>query len=288
MAGAAALAVAAWSVLVEPRRLRVHRRTLRLPHWPVELDGLVLVLVSDLHTGAAHATLERIERIARVVERLAPDVVALLGDYVDDTAMLAEPVDEDAVAVRLAAMRGRLGTLAVLGNHDWRSAGERMPVALDAAGIRVLEDEAVRIARAPAELWVAGVGDLSRRSPDVGRALAAVPDDAAVLLLSHDPDIFPFVPERVALTVSGHTHGGQVDVPVVRRHVIPSRYGDRYAAGHIVEAGRHLFVTRGLGTSAFPVRLGATPEVVALTLCAAAPAVRRRARRAAHARASRR
>lgn len=263
-------------MLVEPRRLRVHRETLRLPHWPAALDGLRLVLVSDLHTGAAHATLARVERVARVVQRLAPDLVALLGDYVDDTATLARPVDAGAVAARLAAMRGRLGTLAVLGNHDWRSAGQRMPVALDGAGIRVLEDAAVRVCREPAELWVAGMADVTFRSPDVGRALAAVPDDAAVLLLSHDPDLFPFVPDRVALTVSGHTHGGQVDLPLVRRHVIPSRYGDRYAAGHIVEGGRHLFVSRGLGTSCFPVRLRATPEVVALTLRPAGPAVARR------------
>ena len=282
------MGVAAWATLVEPRRLRVRRETLRLPHWPAALDGLRLVLVSDLHTGAAHATLERIERVARVVDRLEPDLVALLGDYVDDTATLARPVDEGAVATRLAAMRGRLGTLAVLGNHDWRSAGHRMPVALDAAGVRVLEDDAVRLAREPAELWVAGLGDPSERAPDVGRALAAVPENATVLLLSHDPDLFPFVPERVALTVSGHTHGGQVDLPLVRRFVIPSRFGDRYADGHVIEGGRHLFVTSGIGTSSLPIRLGATPEVVALTLRAAARPLRRRGRRASHAPASRR
>lgn len=278
-AATAAIGALAWAVLVEPRRLRVRRETLWLGRWPPAWDGLRLALVSDLHTGAAHATLERIDRVAAVVAAIEPDLVALLGDYVDAEALLAAPVDASAVARRLAVMRGRLGTFAVLGNHDWSSAGHEMPVALHGAGVRVLEDEAVRVASTPAELWVAGLGDASERSPDVGRALAAVPEDAAVLLLSHDPDPFPFVPERVALTVSGHTHGGQVDLPLLRRRMIPSRFGDRYAAGHVVEAGRHLFVSRGIGTSAFPVRFGATPEVVVLTLRTAGGPVRRRAPR---------
>jgi predicted MPP superfamily phosphohydrolase len=91
-----------------------------------------------------------------------------------------------------------------------------------------------------------------------------------VILLSHDPDVFPLVPERVAITLSGHTHGGQVAIPLLRRLVIPSRYGERYARGHIVEDGRHLYVTSGLGTSGLPVRLLAPPEIVVLELASAA------------------
>jgi len=125
------------------------------------------------------------------------------------------------------------------------------------------------VARRPAPLWVAGVADATERRPDVNAALAAVPADAAVLLLSHDPDVFPRVPARVALTVSGHTHGGQVDLPGVPRRVIPSRFGDRYARGHVVEGGRHLFVTSGVGTSRLPIRLARPPEIVVLKLRAA-------------------
>jgi predicted MPP superfamily phosphohydrolase len=141
-----------------------------------------------------------------------------------------------------------------------------MAQALRDAGVRVLENEAVRLARIPAELWVAGLADATARRPDVDRALAAVPDDAATILLSHDPDMFPRVPERVALTLSGHTHGGQVDVPVVKRTWIPSRFGERYAGGHVVEGGRHLVISRGVGNSRLPVRLGVPPEVVLLSL----------------------
>ena len=90
-----------------------------------------------------------------------------------------------------------------------------------------------------------------------------------MLLLSHNPDLFPDVPERVALTLSGHTHGAQVDLPVVRDRMTPSRFGARYAGGIFEEGGRVLFVSRGVGTSSLPVRFLAPPEVAMLELTAA-------------------
>ena len=104
------------------------------------------------------------------------------------------------------------------------------------------------------------------RGAHVGRALSRVPEGEAVLLLSHDPDVFPSVPARVAVTLAGHTHGGQVGIPYLRRPFVPSRYGERYVHGHVVEDGRHLYVSSGLGTSGIPVRLLRPPEVVILTL----------------------
>jgi predicted MPP superfamily phosphohydrolase len=104
------------------------------------------------------------------------------------------------------------------------------------------------------------------RDARVGAALASVPEDEPVIVLSHDPDVFPYVPARAALTLSGHTHGGQVDLPLLRRWAIPSRFGTRYKAGHVVEHGRHLFVGRGIGTSGWPIRLFAPPEIPILRL----------------------
>ena len=153
----------------------------------------------------------------------------------------------------------------MLGNHDWRTDDDVLG-ALRAAGITVLENEARLLRDARTPLWVAGLADATERVPDVAAALADVPEETALIVLSHDPDLFPSVPARAALTVSGHTHGGQVDIPIARRGVIPSRFGDRYAAGHVEEGGRHLFVTRGVGTSGWPIRFRAPPEVVVLTL----------------------
>jgi uncharacterized protein len=135
--------------------------------------------------------------------------------------------------------------------------------ALLDAGVAVLENDAAPLRPG---LWVAGVADARHRFPDIRGAVSKAPADAAVLLALHDPDLFPQVPGRVALTVSGHLHGGQVNVPLIRRAVIPSRYGDRYLAGHIVEGGRHLYVSSGLGTSGLPLRLLRRPEVPVLRL----------------------
>ena len=252
----------AWAAWIEPRRLVVRRRTLRLPHWPARLDGLRVALVSDLHAGAPQVDEAFVARVARAVRRRRPDLVLLLGDYVDPHGTLAQPVAPESVAARLAP----LGGIAVLGNHDWATDGERVAGALRDAGITVLEDDAVAVRVRGARLWLAGLADLHTRSPDVEAALSAVPEGEPVLVLSHHPDLFPRVPARAALTVSGHTHGGQVNVPGLRARMIPSRYGDRYARGHVVEGGRHLYVTSGVGTSTHPVRFARPPEVVVLTL----------------------
>jgi predicted MPP superfamily phosphohydrolase len=115
---------------------------------------------------------------------------------------------------------------------------------------------------------VAGLADLRHRIPDLGRALDEVPRGSAepVLLMAHDPDAHPSVPSSVALTVAGHIHAGQVAIPVVRRPAIPSRHGERYARRHVLDAGRRLYVSSGLGTSGMPIRLLAPPEVVVLEL----------------------
>jgi uncharacterized protein len=262
LAGAAAAAVAWRALWHEPRHGRVRERALALPRWPAELDGLRVALISDLHAGAPHVDERRIERLVAAVGPHAPDLIVLLGDFIDPNVRGGSPVAPEAVAERLGGLRAPLGVLAVLGNHDWRNGGERVAAALRAAGIRVLENEVADLGR----LHVAGVADARTRDADVAGTLRAVPDGAPVLLLSHDPDLFPHVPDRVALTVSGHTHGGQVAIPFVRRPVIPSRFGERYARGHIVEDGRHLYVTAGVGTSGWPVRLLAPPEVVILAL----------------------
>jgi predicted MPP superfamily phosphohydrolase len=271
-AGAAAAGVAAagiaWRALwQEPRSERLRELELGLPAWPAALDGLRVALVSDLHAGAPHVREERIERVVAAVRDQRPDLVLLLGDYIDYDVAFGSGVVPEAVAERLGALRAPLGVAAVLGNHDWRHDGPRVRDALRDAGIPVLENDAMP---AGAELWVAGVEDSRHRRPDVERALRDVPDGAPVILMAHDPDLFPRVPARVALTVSGHLHGGQVGVPLVRRPFLPSRFGERYARGHKVEGGRHLFVTSGLGTTGWPVRLLAPPEIVILRLTPAA------------------
>jgi hypothetical protein len=139
---------------------------------------------------------------------------------------------------------------------------------LRAAGVGVLENEPAHVAD---DLWLAGLADLRHRSPDVDAALAAVPGDAACIVLSHDPDLFPEIPQRVALTLAGHTHGAQFNVPLLRRVMTPSRFGARYAGGWSSDGRKRMYVSRGVGTTGLPVRFRAPPELVVLDLFAAPP-----------------
>ena len=116
------------------------------------------------------------------------------------------------------------------------------------------------------QFWLVGISDYLEGAHDVPLALSGIPDEAPVLAFTHNPDIFPEVPSRVALTVAGHTHGGQVYLPILGRPVIPSEFGERFAIGHIVEQERHFFVTPGIGTSILPVRFRVPPEVSILIL----------------------
>jgi predicted MPP superfamily phosphohydrolase len=262
-AAAAALAYrAAWR---EPRSLVRREVPLGLPAWPGELDGLRVALVADLHAGAAHMTRSRLAAIVDAVLELDADLHLLLGDYLDSTRLGDGRARVRDVATELARLPR---SAAVLGNHDWRAAGPAMGWALRDAGVPVLQNNAVEVRPG---LWVAGLACSRYGFPDVRAALRGVPDGAAVLLAVHDPDYFPNVPSRVALTVSGHLHGGQVNVPLVRRTALPTRFGERYIAGHVVERGRHLYVSAGLGTAGLPLRLRRPPEVPVLRLTAAAP-----------------
>ena len=263
--GTALAAAAGAYALVEPARLKVRREEITSERWPEALDGLRIGVVSDLHAGAPHVD-ER--KLARVVDRLndeKPDLIALLGDYSDPTVRGGgEPVAPERVAERLAGLNNQLGIFAVLGNHDWVHYGSRVPRALRHAGIEVLENDAVAIEHNGAVLWVAGLAESSQRRPDATAALAMVPSGQALIALTHDPDLFPQVRDRATLTLAGHTHGGQVSVPLLRRRVAPTRGG--YVQGLVNEGGGHLYVSRGVGTAHLPIRLNAPPEVALLTL----------------------
>lgn len=242
--------------------IELRTQTLDLPRWPAELSGLRVAVIADLHAGSPQIDEQRIERIVAGVNHQSPDLVALLGDYIDTNVALSEWIAPERIAAQLGRLESRLGTYAVLGNHDWSHVGARMGTALRDAGITLLENRAVEVDG----FWIAGLGDLWQRTADLDGTLAQVPDAAPVLLFSHNPDVFPRVPAHVALTLSGHTHGGQVDIPVLRDKMTPSRYGAHYTGGHIEEGGRHLYVSDGIGTSRWPLRFRAKPEVPVLEL----------------------
>jgi uncharacterized protein len=221
---------------------------------------LRIAWLTDLHHGQYVRTASvRAWVDAALAE--APDLVLLGGDLVDQRP--GADADESLVA-ELARLGAPLGVLAVWGNHD-RSRFRRMDAfaaALREAGIRVLVNEGVAVRD---DLHVAGLDDFRVGRPDLRATLAARPDAGATLLLSHNPDVLPGVPLDVGLTLSGHTHGGQVVLPGVGALYTSSQYGDRFLSGWVDGPARG-YVSRGLGVSSLPVRINCPAELTVLDL----------------------
>jgi predicted MPP superfamily phosphohydrolase len=255
-----------WSVLIEPNRLVVRQETIEINTWPKELNGLRVALISDIHAGGPFIDEKKLQQIVATTNALNPDLIVLLGDYMSQNSWHAQEVAPEVIAANLKQLRAPLGVFGVLGNHDWWYNGEKVRRAFDAASIRILEDEVVEVKRRQGSLWLVGLADMWTRPQHIDETIAKVPSGSPIIALSHNPDIFPKLSKAVSLLLAGHTHGGQVNLPLVGTPVTPSDYGQRYAAGHIFENDHHLFVTSGIGTSIMPVRFRVPPEIVILTL----------------------
>jgi predicted MPP superfamily phosphohydrolase len=265
------LLLAIWGFLIEPGLLLVRHVTIETAKWPAALPPLRIVALADIHAGAPHVDEAKLDRIVAEVNAQNPDVVLLLGDYVIQHVLFGTPMPPDTIASHLAGLRAKHGVFAVLGNHDWYDGGKRVWRALENVGIRVLENSAVPLPGSEDRIWLAGIADDSTRHPHPAGTFRPIPEGAAVVALTHDPAIFPDIPARAALTVAGHTHGGQVSIPFWGALFIPGRSPLRYAYGHIAENANDLYVTSGIGTTALPVRFNAPPEIVVITLRAPPP-----------------
>ena len=271
VAGALALV---WGFAIEPASLRFPEVPIAVPPWPAGAPLRVAIL-ADLHVGSPWNGTDRLARLVRRTDEAHPDLVLMLGDYVSRGVPGGHFVAPEEIEAVVRDLRAPLGVYAVLGNHDLAWNGRRIARALERAGIVVLSDRAVRVDPADGRhppFWLAGVSDWTLGEHDLAGTLAQVTDDAPVIVLTHNPDMFPEVPARVALTLAAHTHGGQVRLPLLGPPVVPSDYGRRYASGIVVEGGRTLFVATGVGTSIIPVRFLVPPEVPILTIAAPASA----------------
>ncbi|MEZ5844016.1 MAG: metallophosphoesterase [Hyphomicrobiaceae bacterium] len=287
----AGLSLCGYAFAVEPYRLLTTHYAITPPLWPRTLR-LRIAMIADLH---ACEPWMRLDQIAAIVDRtndLKPDLVVLLGDFESRNRFVQRPVPRAEWARLLAGLKAPLGVHAVLGNHDWWDDWDAMArgggpvvnrVALERAGIPVYENDAVRLVKDGEPFWLAGLGDQwafwdrspehRRRFPhlwyegvdDMQALLGRIGSDGPAILLAHEPDVFAEVPDRFALQLSGHTHGGQVQFFGYAPKV-PSRFGQRYVYGNIVENDRHLVVSGGLGCSVAPIRFGRPPEVVVVEL----------------------
>lgn len=248
----------------EASQIRILRSEVGVPRLPRAFAGLTVAVLADMHHGPFVGR-PFLDEAVRLANGLKPDVVALPGDFAN------KGKDSDAelppCAAAMAKLSAPLGVFAVPGNHDMYRAGQVYRDAIRATPITDLTNRSVRLTVGGESLWLAGVDDLWWGKPDQRTALRDVPEGAAVVLLSHNPDYAEDAPDaRVSLMLSGHTHGGQVCLPAVGSPWIPSKYGDKYRHGLVRGPASLVFISRGLGESNVPVRLNAPPEINLLTL----------------------
>jgi predicted MPP superfamily phosphohydrolase len=248
----------------------VKKYQIAIPNWPAELNGLKLAIITDLHFGSWKIIPAKVAEVVALTNREEPDLILLLGDFVSSKKDNNNGNTYN-FAQYLAPLSAKLGVYAVLGNHDWWYDGELIHRQLERVQIKVLENSNVQLHYRGRTLWLAGIPDFWTRHPDPVSLLSNIPEQDSIIALTHNPDIFPKVPSRVNLTLAGHTHGGQVAIPFFGPLILPSKYGQRYAKGHIVENGKHLFVSTGIGTSILPIRFLVPPEISILTLTGCAP-----------------
>jgi predicted MPP superfamily phosphohydrolase len=260
------VAAVGWGFLIEPNRLVVRNQTIEIASWPPQLRGLRIALISDVHAGGPFIDQKKLDQIVTTTNAQNPDLILLLGDYMSQNTVHGREVTPEIIAASLKQLKAPLGVYGVLGNHDWWYGGVKVRRAFEANGIRLLDDEAAEVKWRDGSFWLIGLADLWTRPQHVDETVAKVPAGATVIALTHNPDVFPKLPTSVSLLLAGHTHGGQVKLPLVGALITPSNYGQRYVAGHVFENGHHLFVTTGIGTSIMPVRFRVPPEIVILTV----------------------
>jgi hypothetical protein len=272
-------------------RLRVTRYDIQPPQWPADFK-LTIAAVADVHACDPWMSLPHIEEIVERTNALGADIIVLLGDYVAGHHHVTRYIPADEWAPVLAGLKAPLGVHAILGNHDWWSdhavqrngRGETVAQrALEAAGIPVYENDARRLTHNGRPFWLAGLGDQLAYVParrfrpvhrigvdDLSATLAKVTDDAPVIMMAHEPDVAARMPARVALQLSGHTHGGQVRL-FGWSPIAPTRF-DKFVYGHS-RTNCDVIVSGGLGCSIMPFRLGVPPEIVLVTLGGSGPAI---------------
>jgi len=253
--------LAAWGVFIRRRLVRVRTIDIPIRDLPPAFEGYRIAHLSDLHVGAMNPR-EHAESWVRTVEELGVDLVALTGDYVTSGVGFHRDIAE-----LFASFKSRDGTLAVMGNHDYFGDGEGLVKLLRAHGTRVLRNERTVIERDSERLEIAGVDDTWSRRTNLRRAFEDRPKGPPLVVLAHDPQLFPELVKRGAsLVLAGHTHWGQVALPFFPTRLNLSSRVYRFHADLYQDGDAWLYVSPGLGTTGPPVRLGAPPEITVLRL----------------------
>lgn len=270
-AGIAVLGLAGYSGLIETNEIEVKKHDIRVQRLAPAFDGFKIALLSDFHFGP-YTGARQIGAAVRAANQIQPDVIMLLGDFVSEPlsgdpklgAKKAEPC-----AQVLSGLKSRLGSFAVLGNHDYATDPNFVADALRGQDISVLRDENRAFEQDGGRLWLIGVTDATFANSNLDRALEKVPPDENKILLVHEPDYADHA-SRYGIDVqfSGHSHGGQIRIPGIHPLWLPP-LGRKYYRGYYQVGPLQVYTNEGIGTIGLPFRFCSPPEVTLITLRAA-------------------
>lgn len=269
----------AYAYFVEPHRLVVNRQTIRVKNWNPAFENFKVVAVSDVHGGAHGVNEEKLRLIVEKVNDQNADVVVFLGDYVSNRADPTElRMPLETIAENLRGITAKYGAYAVLGNHDGLFGDAEVRKNLERVGFKVLVNEIAVVEKDGRQLRLFGlqdhlqISDWGEFAERLKKIAAATDGQGDLVVLEHSPDVAPMITGEMLISkdlklfLAGHTHGGQINLPILGAPIVPSNHGQRYVNGFVRDAEVDVFVTTGIGTSILPFRFGVPPEIAVLEI----------------------